>query len=210
MLELLWHQFQEGGWAMWAILFWLLCSLTICCERFLYLSGAYQNSEVLMAALHQTLSGSKDVDNAIAMCRAARSPMARIIIGGLERVEEGPSAIQAGMDGVALREFPRITKRIGYLALFANLAMLTGLFGTIVGLIKAFGAVGAESIDPESKARILASGISEAMNCTAFGLLSAIIALVGYAVFTAWSQNIEAAIHRETVHLYNLVNEIFG
>ena len=46
-----------------------------------------------------------------------------------------------------------------------------GAGGTLLGLIKAFGAVGGESIDPSQKARILAEGISEAMNCTAFGLL---------------------------------------
>lgn len=43
-------------------------------------------------------------------------------------------------------------------------------FGTLVGMIKAFGAVGGESVDPSQKARILAEGISEAMNCVAFGL----------------------------------------
>jgi biopolymer transport protein ExbB len=44
-------------------------------------------------------------------------------------------------------------------------------FCTVVGLVQAFGAVGGESVDPSQKARLLAEGISEAMNCTAFGLL---------------------------------------
>jgi hypothetical protein len=47
---------------------------------------------------------------------------------------------------------------------------LVGALGTCLGLIKAFGAVGGESIDPSQKARILAEGISEAMNWTALGL----------------------------------------
>jgi biopolymer transport protein ExbB/TolQ len=46
-----------------------------------------------------------------------------------------------------------------------------GSLGTLVGLVKAFGATGGESVDPSQKARILAEGISEAMNCTAAGLL---------------------------------------
>jgi biopolymer transport protein ExbB/TolQ len=45
--------------------------------------------------------------------------------------------------------------------------MTSGAIGVLVGLIKAFGAVGGESVDPSQKARILAEGISEAMNCTA-------------------------------------------
>ncbi|MFZ5893584.1 MAG: MotA/TolQ/ExbB proton channel family protein [Myxococcota bacterium] len=48
---------------------------------------------------------------------------------------------------------------------------LFGALGAIVGLVKAFGAVGGESVDPSQKARILAEGISEAMNCTTFALL---------------------------------------
>ena len=45
-----------------------------------------------------------------------------------------------------------------------------GALGTLLGLVMAFGAVGGESVDPSQKARILAEGLSEAMNCTAFGL----------------------------------------
>ena len=100
---------------------------------------------------------------------------------------------------------PKIAKRTGYLALFANLAMLSGLFGTIVGLIKAFGAVGGESVDPSQKARILAEGISEAMNCTAFGLLAAIIASSASPFSTARRSSIEDDINEATVQVLNLV-----
>ena len=51
------------------------------------------------------------------------------------------------------------------------LAVVFGAFGTVIGLVKAVGAVGGESVDPSLKARILAEGISEAMNCTAFALV---------------------------------------
>jgi biopolymer transport protein ExbB len=83
--------------------------------------------------------------------------------------------------------------------------MLNGLFGTIVGLIKAFGAVGGESVDPSQKARILAEGISEAMNCTAFGLISAIAALAGFAVLNGKTQGLEDDINEASVRVLNLV-----
>jgi biopolymer transport protein ExbB/TolQ len=54
-------------------------------------------------------------------------------------------------------------------------AVLTTLgagLGVLFGLIKAFGAVGGESVDPSQKARILAEGISEAINCVAVGLVT--------------------------------------
>jgi biopolymer transport protein ExbB/TolQ len=55
------------------------------------------------------------------------------------------------------------------------------------GLIKAFGAVGGESVDPSQQARVLAEGMSEAINCVASGLLTAplpIAALIAIAIRT--------------------------
>lgn len=63
-------------------------------------------------------------------------------------------------------------------------ALVFGGLGTLLGLIKAFGSVGGESVDPSQKARILAEGISEAMNCTAFGLLVWMVSALLVAVLT--------------------------
>jgi biopolymer transport protein ExbB/TolQ len=57
------------------------------------------------------------------------------------------------------------------LAAVVATAAMFGALGTLVGIVKAFGAVGGESVDPSQKARILAEGIAEAINCTAFGLI---------------------------------------
>jgi len=66
----------------------------------------------------------------------------------------------------------------------AGVFLVSGLFGTVIGLVKAFGAVGSESIDPSQKARILAEGISEAMNCPAFGLIVGFG--VGVPILVGW------------------------
>ena len=135
----------------------------------------------------------------------ANAPLARICQSGLVKVNRPDEEVQAAMDEAALREIPRIAKRTGYLALLANLAMLTGLLGTVSGLITSFGAVSGESVDPSQKARILAEGISEAMNCTAFGLIVALIALIGYAVLNGKTQQIEDDINEASVQVLNLV-----
>ena len=62
-----------------------------------------------------------------------------------------------------------------------------------------------ESVDSSAKARILAEGISEAMNCTAFGLIVALIALIGYAVLNGKTQQIEDDINEASVQVLNLV-----
>jgi biopolymer transport protein ExbB/TolQ len=71
-----------------------------------------------------------------------------------------------------LEIIPNLEKRTHYLATFANLATLLGLLGTVSGLIHAFTAVA--SANPAEKANLLAASISEAMNCTAFGLMVAV------------------------------------
>jgi len=116
------------------------------------------------------------------------------------------------MDESALRELPKIEHRTGFLALLSNLAMLSGLLGTISGLIAAFGAVGGNaeggsgpSVDPAKKAEILAGGISEAMNCTAFGLIVAILGLVGFALLNSKTQAVVDDINEATVQVLNLV-----
>lgn len=189
---------------MWIILFWLVCAIAVIAERAVYLWGASINKDVFLATMQKCILAG-DVAKAVKMCSAANAPLARIVQAGLVKVNRPDEEVQAAMDEAALREMPRINKRTGYLALFANVAMLTGLFGTIVGLIKAFGAVGGESIDPSQKARILAEGISEAMNCTAFGLISAITALVGFAVLNGKTQQIEDDINESSVQILNLV-----
>ena len=204
MFSTLWHQYQMGGWAMWLILFWLVCSIAVIVERTVFLFGASINKDVFVATMQKCILAG-DVAKAVKMCSAANAPLARIVQAGLVKVNRPDEEVQAGMDEAALREMPSINRRTGFLALFANLAMLCGLFGTIVGLIRAFGAVGGESVDPSQKARILAEGISEAMNCTAFGLISAIVALMGFAFLNGKTQGMEDDINEASVRILNLV-----
>ncbi len=208
-MTFLWYQFQAGGWAMWLILGWLLSSVAIIAERVVYLFSAYQDPRIFEATLCKLILAG-DWARAHRVAKLANSPLGNITLAGLTRLHRGSHGFQEGMDEAALAEVPLISKRVGYLALFANLAMLSGLLGTIVGLIKAFAAVGVESVDASQKARLLAEGISEAMNCTAFGLLTAIVALVGYAGLTAWAQEIEADLHKATVEIHNAVVSILN
>jgi len=82
-------------------------------------------------------------------------------------------------------------------------ATLLGLLGTIVGLIGAFGAVA--NANPADKATILANSISEAMNCTAFGLFVGIIALVMFSVLQGRTQLMVDDINESSVSVLNLI-----
>jgi biopolymer transport protein ExbB/TolQ len=196
------HHFEEGGWGMYPILFWQIIAIGIIIERSIYLYRCSINRDVFLATMQKCILAG-DIGRAIKLCSAANAPLARIVKAGLMKVNRPDSEVQAAMDEAALRELPKIEHRTGYLALLANLAMLSGLLGTVTGLIAAFGAVA--NADASSKATMLAKGISEAMNCTAFGLLAAIVALLGFAMLNCKTQQLLDDINGATVQVVNLV-----
>jgi biopolymer transport protein ExbB/TolQ len=198
------EHFNAGGWAMWVILGWLSLVFAIVIERSIYLFGSSISKDVFLSTMQKCILAG-DVQKAIKMCSAANAPLARIVQAGLIKVNRPDEEVQAALDEAALREMPKIATRTGYLGLLSNLAMLTGLFGTVIGLIKSFGAVSKPGVDQAQKATLLAEGISEAMNCTAFGLIVAIIGLVGFAVLNGKTQGLEDDINEATVQVMNLI-----
>jgi len=195
------ESFKEGGWGMWPILGMLILTVWITVERFLYLSKATVDVDKLMSLLKsQIVSGN--IRGAISTCEATPSPLTRIIAAGLRRVGSSEAEVQQAMDEEALRELPKIEKRTGYLAMLGNLATLAGLLGTIGGLIQSFAGV--FGVDPSLKATLLSKGISEAMNCTFFGLLTGIIGIGAYAWLNGKTQGILDGINQGSVEALNL------
>ncbi len=186
-LKLLADAFHEGGWGMWPILFILVITISIVVERAVYLRKAVIDKEKLVSLLRQQISQG-NIQGAIKVCSGNSTPMTRIIQAGLMRANRSDEEIASAMDEAGLRELPMIEKRTGYLAMLGNLATLAGLLGTISGLIKSFAGVA--GVDPSQKATLLSKGISEAMNCTAFGLFAGIVGLATFAWLNGKTQNI--------------------
>ena len=196
------EHFQEGGWGMYPILllFGLVVFFTF--DRFLYISKSKVDTDKLMSLLKsQIVSGN--IQGALNTCQASPAPVTRIVAAGLRRAGGTDHDVQQGMDEEALRELPKIEKRTGYLAMLGNLATLAGLLGTITGLIKSFAGVA--GVDPSMKATMLSKGISEAMNCTAFGLGTGILGLATFAWLNGMTQGILDGINQVSVETLNLV-----
>src|SRR5262245_48834330 len=121
-----WQHFQAGGWAMWLILVWLAAAAYVFLQRAIYLFGSHQEAGVFTAAITKLVEVG-DWDRAIRLSGAAKTPLGRITQQGLMQASEGARAFQAGMDEAALRELPALRRHIDFMALFANLAMLSGL-----------------------------------------------------------------------------------
>jgi biopolymer transport protein ExbB/TolQ len=111
--------------------------------------------------------------------------------------------VQVAMDAVILREQPRIEGWSSLLAVTGNIAVLAGLLGTILGMIQSFRAVAAA--DPAQKAEELSKGIAHALNCTAFGLLVAIISIVAYGYLQLRIQRLENEVVESSMSVLNLV-----
>jgi len=187
VLKLLADGFHEGGWGMWLILLILMLTISIVIERAVFLRKAVIDKEKLQALLRSQISAG-NIQGAIKVCSGNSTPLTRIIQSGLMRANRSDAEIAAAMDEAALRELPAVEKRTGYLAMLGNLATLAGLLGTISGLISAFKGVA--GVDASQKATLLSKGISEAMNCTAFGLATGIIGLATYAWLNGKTQSI--------------------
>lgn len=191
--------FHGGGWGMRLILFSALVSLWLSVDRLMMVIRTQLDARGFMQQLEPRLAGG-DWAGAVQVCQQTDKPLSRIIGAGLARAEEGEYRVQAAMDEAAYYEVPSIEKRTGYLALMGNVATLMGLFGTIIGLIHSFGAV--SQSNAQDNATLLAAGIAEAMNCTAFGLLTGITALLAFSVLNGRTQSILDEINYYTLRAF--------
>lgn len=202
----------EGFAFMWLILIFLVIAITIAAERVYYVMvKSNVNSDKFMMEIRKYVT-SGNIKRAIDLCESGKQKaLPYVVLAGLKRVAESESldfrSIQNAVDEGTLEVIPKLQRRTNYLSMIANVATLTGLMGTIYGLIVAFAAVGSADIPDDQKTRLLARGISTAMNTTIFGLAVAIPTIVAYNVI----QNKTAQIIDDMdEHLVKLINLITG
>jgi biopolymer transport protein ExbB len=165
--------FSRGGVFMLPILFAAALGVAIAAERFITLTRMSVRNRGMWATLDPVLTNG-EFDKAREMASKDDTAISRLISVGLSlqgavrRRDDVKTAMQECMTGI----MPQLEKRTHYLATLANIATLLGLLGTVSGLIHAFSAVA--TVNPAEKANLLSASISEAMNCTAFGLMVAV------------------------------------
>ena len=197
--------FKEGGFFMWPILGISLFGSAIIGERMIYMrrASAIKKEDFLKQLNQLVLKG--DLERCISFCAQTQTPLTRITRAGLMAIASRKSTdeVQTAMDAVALREIPRIEQRTALIAMFSNMATLVGLLGTITGMIGAFAAVSQPGV--QDKSTLLAAKISEAMNCTAFGLLVAIPFLGVYGWLQTRGQELVDDVHEAAVATLNFI-----
>ncbi|QWV92900.1 MotA/TolQ/ExbB proton channel family protein [Geomonas oryzisoli] len=197
--------FQMGGFFMFPILLVLAAGLAIAVERWIHLNRVKKENSQTWDQVHPILA-TGDFDRARALVNEDSSTIAQMLSMGLARqgAVRRREDIEIAMEESLMEIIPQLEKRTPYLALLSNIATLFGLLGTIMGLIAAFTAVATAS--PAEKAALLAASISEAMNCTAFGLMSAIPLLLIHARLTSTTGQIVGSLEMVSVKALNSIS----
>lgn len=198
------HAFQVGGPAMYVIAAIGILTVILIIERFITLRALTVNK----ADFNEHLFGMVlrgDVRQAITYCDSKPTPLTSTLKSGLVQVmnHRPDEEVQVAMDASVLRETPRVEGWSSFLAVFGNVATLIGLVGTILGMIKSFQGV--SKAGAAEKAQLLSEGISEALNCTAFGLIVAILAITFYGYFQLRISRILNDVVESSMSMMNLV-----
>ena len=199
--------FADGGPFMFVILAVSIAALAVFLERaaFLYfrmninMDKAFK--KVLMPLEKQNLKGAIE-----ACAKMQHHPLGTILKAGLLKADRRDEEIERAMEEKIISETSRVKARINLLILFANIATLLGLLGTILGLITAFQSV--SRADELMKQELLAHAISMAMLTTAGGLAVAIPSLGGYYLLNSRKEYLMDKIEEKALGLANTLSSM--
>jgi biopolymer transport protein ExbB len=198
--------FQGGGDFMYPIAVVLVVGAAIAIERYIYLIHTAARNRNLWNEIVPMLSQG-NFRQVVQITSKSESAIGHILNYGLARISTARRRddIEKAMEESLMEVVPRLEKRTHYLATFANLATLLGLLGTVMGLIRAFAAVA--TINPAEKANLLSASISVAMNCTAFGLMTAVPLLFVHAFLQTKTTELVDSLEMASVKFLNAITE---
>ena len=168
------------------LLFCSLVSMTFMIERWLYFRRAKGKSEEILAHVQKLIETGK-ADQAAGYCQRHSSAAAQVIAYGLLHAGRSRRDLEDLLSTKRLEEKLKLERFLGILGTLGNIAPFIGLFGTVVGIIKAFRDL---ALSGGGGPSVVAKGIAEALVATAGGLLVAIPAVILYNYFMRQIKNI--------------------
>lgn len=184
----------QGGFIVPFLLTMTITVITFTIERLLTISKA-QGTGSLETFLQRvkTQLHNNDIKGALAECDKQRGSVANVVVAGLGKyqemeanttftLEQKVQHIQQEVEEATSLELPGLQENLPILATIASVATLFALLGTVLGMIRAFSALG-ESGNPDPGA--LATGIAEALVNTALGIGTSAFAIMLYNYFTS-------------------------
>ena len=193
--------YRTGGPVMHFILIVGVAGLAIFLERFyVIVIKAKINGRAFIERVIQLVRAGK-VDDAIKLCASSTAALPDMGLLILRSRSKDEGDLQNVADAAALSVIPRLTRRLNYLPMLANVATLIGLIGTIFGLREAFDAV--SNVSAAERSAALAAGIAIALNATGFGLFVAVPLSLGHAYLASQAEQIIEQVDEFSVRLIN-------
>lgn len=181
--EMMW----EATWNTWIGFFDILAifGLSVTAIALIIEHGMTIRRVVLLPELSvaqiKTMFDERRFREALEFCQADPSFVSGVVHAGLVEAANGYDAMEKAMGDAAEERASRLYRKIEYLNLIGNISPMLGLFGTVYGMMVAFGKI--EALGGKANPEDLAGGILTALFSTFAGLFVAIPALAAYAIF---------------------------
>ncbi len=170
-----------GGATMYVLLLCSVLSLGVIIDR--VVSYARQ-ARVARAGFMERIKDElrrKDIERAIALCRDTDAPFAKVVQAGLEKAGRAEKLVSGVMERQIAIEAARLERLTSIVATIGNVAVYIGLFGTVLGIIRAFRDI---SVAGTGGMDVVIGGVAEALITTATGLAVAVPSVVLYNYFS--------------------------
>jgi len=185
---------HKGGVLVPLVMSYVLMVIVFSIERFIVIGKASGTSSV--DAFVRKIQGfltAGNIDAAAAECDKQKGSVANVIKAGLKKykemetdatldVDQKTLAIQKDIEEATALEMPMLEQNLTIIATLVSIGTLTGLLGTVVGMIKAFSSLAVSGVPNQIE---LSAHISEALINTAFGISTSAVSIVMYNVFTS-------------------------
>lgn len=156
-----------------------IIALTFIFERWLFFKNTAVDADRFYMNLRNAFRNG-GIQEAISVCNNSLSPLSAVVKSGLELTGKDAKSVEEMMDAMAIDQRTKLEKNLSILGTLGNIAPLIGLFGTVVGIIRAFHSLAvAGSAGPS----VISAGIAEALITTAGGLVVAVPAVIFYNYF---------------------------
>ena len=170
---------NRGGPAMYALLLLSIVSVGIVLERLYFFSRQHSDPAGLLKEIGDRVS-KDDMNGAIAVCDRHRGMLPKILQFGLYRHEKSRADISDALSISLLEQLNTLEANLSIIGTVAVIAPFVGLFGTVLGIIRAFNDI---ALKGNSTPAVVAAGVSEALVTTAAGLGVAVVAVVFFNYF---------------------------
>lgn len=183
----------KGGVIVPIIQTLLLTVIALSIERWIALRSAFGTGSLAKFVLNVKAAVSKgDFAEAQRICDKQRGSVANVVSASIRAYKEMEatagmkkaqkvSKIQQAHEEATQLEMPTLQMNLPIIATIVTLGTLTGLLGTVIGMIRSFQALAAGG---GGDSLALSTGISEALINTAFGILTSWVAVISYNTFT--------------------------